>query len=56
MKHRVTLRKKNVAYPAAEYKEMARGLAEKKVVGGNVLELLKKWPASVIGWCIFIMR
>ena len=33
---------KHFAYPAAEYKEIARGLAEKKVIGGTELELMRK--------------
>lgn len=33
---------KHFACPAAEYKEIARGLAEKKVIGGNELELMRK--------------
>jgi uncharacterized protein YutE (UPF0331/DUF86 family) len=33
---------KYFAYPAAEYKEITRGLAEKMVIGGNDLELMRK--------------
>jgi uncharacterized protein YutE (UPF0331/DUF86 family) len=33
---------KHFAYPAAEYKEIARGLAAKEVIGGNELELMRK--------------
>jgi uncharacterized protein YutE (UPF0331/DUF86 family) len=33
---------KHFAYPAAEYKEIARGLAGKKVIRGNELDLMRK--------------
>jgi uncharacterized protein YutE (UPF0331/DUF86 family) len=33
---------KRFAHPAAEYKEIARGLAEKNVIGGKELELMRK--------------
>jgi uncharacterized protein YutE (UPF0331/DUF86 family) len=47
---------KRFSFPATEYKEIAKGLLDKKILNEDEAELMRKMAGTEIGWCISIMR
>ena len=47
---------KKFAFPTAEYREIAKGLFEKKVLGTEESELMRKMASYQTAWSIFTTR